>query len=262
MKFHQKLALFSVTGSLLAGSCAVLVLVMAREPTGSGLFWKFGSAWAGAGLFIGGIIAFGSHFSGKERLSGLGNAIYFSLIPLILCALCLGALAQKPSAEGRRYVFIAIAGALVWWLLLLAAGIAQARGARSGGKLQLLLLATPVFAGCVAGLCALAMQSPEPGTFWSRWNGTRLVGVTILLPVCVVGLLLSLLDSGLVLLVGGFATALIAGALVGEWVLGFVGWPVTGAFSGGILLAVVLFSILVRAPRKRRAVTPQPPPHC
>jgi hypothetical protein len=245
---YKKIALFSVMGGLLTGVCAVIVLLMAREPMASSFFWKFLGGCAGAGLLLGGVVGLANHCSRRERLAGIGTAIYLSLIPLTIGALCIGAMRERLSSEDRRHVFAAIGCTLAWWLLVLVAGIMRARGSRWGDRLQLLLFVTPILVIFVGGLWFVATESPEPDSFWSRWNGTRLVGITVLVPVCIVGLLMCLLDGGLALLVGGFAAALMCGALIGEFVMRAIGWPIAGAFSGGILSVVF---VVARPARKR-----------
>jgi hypothetical protein len=259
---YKKIALSSVAGGLLTGVCTVIVLLMAREPMASSFFWKFLGGCAGAGLLLGAVVGLAGHYSRQERLAGIGNAIYLSLIPLIIGALSIGALRERLSGEDRRYVFATMACTVGWWLLVFAGGIMRARGSRWGDRLQLFLWGMPILVVFVGVLWVVATQSPRPEGFWSHWNGTRLVGVTILMPVCIVGLLMCLLDGGLALLVGGFAAALMFGALIGEFVMRAFGWPIAGAFSGGILSVAALVFVVARSPRKRQRITPQPPPHC
>jgi hypothetical protein len=99
-------------------------------------------------------------------------------------------------------------------------------------------------------LYSVASATPAPNSFWSRWNGVRLVGIVILMPACVFGLFLSLLDPAVVLVLGAFAVTLMVGAGLGEVMLGLFGWPILGAFAGSITFVTTLFGALVVFARK------------
>ncbi len=246
---RRKGALFSLAGGVGFGACGLLVLLMARESLMSMFSLKFLSGCIGSGLLFGLGVALCAYCSQQERLEGIGDAIAYSFIPLCFGALCIGALAEKSSSDDRRYVLLATACILVWWLLMLFAGIATSHGARWGNTLQSWLVAMPLLAVLVGVLYSTAAQSPAPDSFWSHWNGTRLVGIVILAPVCIFGLFLSLLSRGLVFLVAGFAAALMIGAGLGELIIGSFGWPVAGAFAGGIMSVVAAACVLARCAR-------------
>ncbi|NLS92396.1 MAG: hypothetical protein GXX96_09555 [Planctomycetaceae bacterium] len=237
----KRLALFPLIGAFGFGTCALTVLIMARESVGSVFALKFLSGSIVAGVLLGGLAAIYVHCEQRERLKGISNAICFSFIPLVLVALCVGALAERPSPGDRAFLLSFTACAIGWWLVMLLAGIAQSRGSRWGGSVQSLLVTAPIAVGAVAVLYSAAASPPAPDSIWSRWNGVRLVGIVILFPVCSLGLFFSLLEPGLVIPLGALAAALMVGAALGELIMGYFGWPVAGAFAGGIVAVGTLF---------------------
>jgi hypothetical protein len=246
----KKLALFPLIGAFGIGACALTVLLMAHESVVSVFALKFLSGSIAAGLLLGGLAALHVQCARRGKLQGISNAIFFSFIPLVLVALCLGALAERPSPDDRGFVLSVVACAIGWWLLVLLAGVVESRGSRWGRAVQSLLVTAPIAAGAVAILYSAAASPPAPDSIWSRWNGVRLVGIVIFFPICSLGLFLSLLDPGLVIPIGALGAALMVGAGLGELIIGHFGWPVAGAFAGGIAAVGVLVTVVVTLVRR------------
>ncbi len=242
----RKFALFPWIGAFGLGACALTVLLMARESVVSVFALKFLSGCFAVGLLLGGLVALYIHCAQTERLKGISNAIYFSFIPLVLVPLGLGALAERPLPDDRRFILSVMACANGWWILMLLAGIVQCRGSLWGGAVQFLLLTTPIAAVAIGILYSEAASPPAPDSIWSRWNGVRLVGLVILFPACSFGLFLSLLDQTFAIPVGALAAALMVGAGLGELIMGYFGWPVAGAFAGGIVTVSALVVVVVK----------------
>jgi hypothetical protein len=246
----MRIACFLLTGVFGAGACALSVLLIGQEPLMSAFALEFVSAVVGAGLLFGGLAYLYVHCDQREHLKGISNAIVLSLVPIIVGTLCLGALTENLSQNNRRFVLSALACSLGWWGLMLIAGILESRGRRWGRTVQGVLLAAPIAFVSAGIIYWAASLPPSPGSFWSRWNGVRLVGIVILMPVCALGLSLSLLDRAFMFLLGAFAVTLMVGAALGEATLGSLGWPILGAFVGSAMFVVALICGLVICVRK------------
>ena len=248
---HRRFACFSLVGGFGTGVCALIVLLMVQESLASTFSLKFLSSCVVVGLFLGAVAPLYVHCAHQDHLKGIGNAILFALIPLIFAALRIDTLANSRSADDRSYAILVMACSLAWWLVALFAGIAEWRGARWGSVIQSLLVAAPISVMLAASLYSIAVQPPEPGSLWSHWHGTRLVGTVILVPICTLGLFFSLFARELVIVLGLFAAALMSGAGLGGWIMGPFGWPVTGAFVGGIVSVGALARVVVKAMRAK-----------
>jgi len=246
LKPSPKYTLLPLSGAILLCACALFVLVLAGESLTSKTALSTLAGSAGGGLFLGGLASLYLFCNRRPEREGFQSAIATFLIPFLIGIIGVGALFENPPDEERRQIFLILGGSLGWWLAVLFGAVARARGSRWGSTLQSVLLIAPLAALLGFFLWDTLTTQPGADSLWRHWNGVRIVATVILAPVCCMGLFaaFALGERSCILLSGGFAVALLLGAVLGELALRPAGWPVAGAFAGGILGVAILIGAI------------------